>query len=87
MQVPNDTPVKTMTEYHQRYSRGRIVHRGLEVYCRHCIKYLNVSDVSYSGARRLLLDLGWTLENDEDNNLEWWHCPNCRSLFPEKANC
>ena len=84
--VPNDILIRTMVEYHQRYSKGRLVHRGLEAYCKHCARNRNVGDVSYSGARRLLLDQGWTLESETGSELDWWHCPNCRALFPEEAD-
>lgn len=89
MPIVNDPPVKTMTEYHRRYSKGRLIHRGWEAYCRECSKEIKLpsSVITYEQARQRLLNIGWLPEKIEGYGLsfpEWWVCPCCHSSFLHK---
>ena len=81
----NDAPIKTMTEYHQRYSKGRLIHLGWEAYCRDCGRRASLDIITYAQAEEMLLVMGWRREEYKYDNTESWHCPICRSLFPEEA--
>ena len=83
MPAPNDAAVTSMTEYHQRYSRGQLIHRGWEAYCRDCGRGIDLpSDViTRQQARQRLLDVGWLPEKIAGYDLERWLCPCCLTPF------
>lgn len=77
MQMPNDTPIKSMTEYHRRYGiGGRILHLGFEVYCKHCGKRIKIDSHFEYGARDYLLSEGWGPRKEKF--YEFWFCPRCK---------
>lgn len=91
MPVQNDTPmktVKTMTEYHQRYSRGRLIHLGWEVYCKDCGRSLKLPSnvMTLQEARQRLLNIEWLPEEVEGYQFKWWLCPSCSSPFKETTD-
>ena len=86
MPAPSDASVKTMTEYHQRYSKGRLIHLGWEAYCRDCGRVVKLPSnvITHGAARRRLLDMGWLPEKIDGYEYERWLCPTCHSPFTRK---
>lgn len=87
MSAPIDAPMKTRIAYHQRYSKGELIHLGWEAYCRDCGRRASLYITTYTQAEEMLLVMGWRREKHKDDNFESWHCPTCRSLFPEEPTC
>jgi len=77
----DDAPVKTMTEYHQRYSKGRLISLGWEAYCRDCGRGIKLHTITRQAVRQQLLSIGWRPEKIKGYDLEQWICPSCLPTF------
>ena len=89
MTAQNDTPIKTMIEYHQRYSKGMLIRLGWRVVCKGCAKILHLdTKTRLRVTQQLLLRHKWMLKQQEQGDtVGVWYCSDCcpPSVVPKET--